>query len=132
MTTRYNDALRNVGADAIADQFDGGTIKIYTGSQPAGAGDATAETLLCTVDIPTPAFGNAAGGVASKTGTWVGVAVATGTAGWFRMEDSGNTLVHDGSITATGGGGEIELATTSINTDGVVVINSATITQPAE
>lgn len=132
MTTRLDNTLRSVMADAAATEFAGGTIDIYSGSQPASAEDAATGTLLCTVDLPNPAFDAAVDGVASKTGSWYGVAVADGTAGWFRMYDSGKTKHKDGAITATSGGGEIEMDTTTVVTNGVVVINTATFTQPAE
>lgn len=132
MTTRLDNALRSILADAATAEFAGGTIDIYTGTQPASAEDAATGTLLVTVDLPSPAFDAAVDGVASKTGSWFGVAVATDTAGWFRMRNAGDTLHKDGEVTATAGGGEIEIDTTSIVENGVVVINTATFTQPAE
>lgn len=132
MTTRLDNALRSILADAATAEFAGGTIDIYDGSQPASAEDAATGTLLCIVDLPDPAFSAAVDGVASKTGSWYGVAAVTGTAGWFRMRNVGDTLHKDGAITATGGGGEIEIDTTSIVENGVVVVNTATFTQPAE
>ena len=132
MATRFNNAIRSILADAATAEFAGGKIDIYTDTQPASANDAATGTLLVTVDLPTPAFGDAVDGVASKLGSWFGVAEATGTAGWFRMRNAGDTLRKDGEVTATAGGGEIEIDTTSIVENGVVVINTATYTQPAE
>ena len=132
MATRFNNAIRSILADAATAEFAGGKIDIYTDTQPASANDAATGTLLVTIDLPTPAFDDAVDGVATKAGSWFGVAEATGTAGWFRMRNAGDTLRKDGEVTATAGGGEIEIDTTSIVEDGVVVINTATYTQPAE
>lgn len=131
MATRFNTALQNVVADAAAGQFDGGALEIYTGAQPA-VNDLASGTLLATVNIPTPAFDAAAGGEASKTGSWSGVAVATGDAGWFRMKNAAGTQWQDGSITVLGGGGDMELSSLTIPSGETVIVNTSTITQPAE
>jgi hypothetical protein len=70
--------------------------------------------------------------VAVKSGTWSGTAVATGTAGWFRVESSSGSRWYDGAITATGAGGDIELTSTSITSGQTVSVATFSITQPAE
>lgn len=131
MAERLNDAARNRQADSIGDDFNNATLKIYTGTQPA-AGAAATGTLLVTITLPADAMAAASAGVAAKSGTWSGVAVATGSAGWFRIESSAGSRWYDGAITATGGGGEIELTTTSIVSSETVTINSFLVTQPAQ
>lgn len=130
MAERLNDAARNRQADSIGDDFNNATLKIYTGSQPAAGGAATG-TLLVTITLPADAMGAAASGVASKSGTWSGTASDTGTAGWFRIESSAGSRWYDGAVTATGGGGEIELTSTSIVSGQTVTITSFSVTQPA-
>lgn len=130
MAERLNDAARNRQADSIGDDFNNATLKIYTGSQPA-AGAAATGTLLVTITLPADAMGAASSGVASKSGTWSGTAGDTGTAGWFRIESSSGSRWYDGAVTATSGGGEIELTSTSITSGQTVTITSFTVTQPA-
>lgn len=130
MAERLNDAARNRQADSIGDDFNNATLKIYTGTQPA-AGAAATGTLLVTITLPADAMGAAASGVASKSGTWSASAGATGTAGWFRIESSAGSRWYDGAVTATGGGGEIELTSTSITSGQTVSITSFSVTQPA-
>lgn len=130
MAERLNDAARNRQADSIGDDFNNATLKIYTGSQPA-AGAAATGTLLVTITLPADAMGAAASGVASKSGTWSGTAGDTGTAGWFRIESSAGSRWYDGAVTATGGGGEVELTSTSIVSGQTVTITSFSVTQPA-
>lgn len=130
MAERLNDAARNRQADSIGDDFNNATLKIYTGTQPA-AGAAATGTLLVTITLPADAMAAAASGVAAKSGTWSGTAVATGTAGWFRIESSAGARWYDGAVTVTAGGGEIELISTSITSGQTVTISSFSVTQPA-
>jgi hypothetical protein len=136
MATRLATATRNSACDAVADLVDGGpaggTIKIYTGSQPATANDAASGTLLATITLADPGYGAASSGVVTLLGVPLSVAaVASGTAGWARFADSAGATVFDGSVTATGGGGQVELATTTISSGGTVQITSGSITMPA-
>lgn len=131
MAERLSDSARNRQADSMGDDFNNATLKIYTGTQPA-AGAAATGTLLVTITLPADAVAAASAGIAAKSGTWSGTPGATGTAGWFRIESSAGTRWYDGAITATGGGGEIELASTSVTSGVPVTITSFTITQPAQ
>lgn len=130
MAVRLSASLAN----ALADQIDStlgnaGTIKIYTGSQPATADTAASGTLLATFTLGSPGFGSASGGVITLSGTPLTVAAAaTGTAGWFRMATSGAAAVLDGSVGTSGN--QINLNTTSITSGVNVTITSGTITMP--
>lgn len=136
MATRIPTATRNAMANAAVDLLDAGTgagiIRIYTGSQPASANDAASGTLLGTLTCSDPAFGNASTGVATASAiTSDTSADATGTAGWFRALDSDANTVLDGSITATGGGGDMTLDSVSIVAGGTIAVTSWTVTAPA-
>lgn len=136
MATRLATATRNATCDAAVDLLDAGpaagTIKLYTGAQPASANDAATGTLLATITLSDPAFGAASTGVATLAGTPLsGTGVAAGTAGWARLADSTGATVLDGSVTATGGGGQVELSTTTISVGVTVQITSGTVTMPA-
>lgn len=131
MAERLNDAARNRQADHVGDDFNSGTLKIYTGSQPAAGGSATG-TLLSTINLPADAMAAASAGVAAKQGTWSdSSAAATGTAGWFRIESSAGTRWYDGAVGGSGSGAELELASTSITATQVVTVTAFTVTQPA-
>lgn len=135
MTIHLAVAVRNTHSDAVNTAVNAGagagTIKIYSGSQPAN-GDATATgTLLATVTLADPAFGSSSSGTITGTDPASVNAVATGTAGWFRVQDSTGANVFDGSVTATGGGGDMTLSSTSITSGGPVDITSLTYTTPA-
>jgi hypothetical protein len=135
-------AARNAACDAIVDLADAGSgagvIRIYSGSKPATPATSATGTLLAEFTLSDPAFGSAATGVATlasppKTDS---SANATDTAGYFRLLDSteaaGTGLgIVDGTVTATGGGGDVTLNTTSITSGAAVELTSGTITMPA-
>lgn len=126
---------RNAAANAVRDQIDGGsgagTIKIYTGSQPANPQSAATGTLLGTLTLSDPCAPSASNGVLTFSAiTQDSSADNTGTAGWARIADSAGTAVLDGNVTTTGGGGMIELNTTSIVAGGPISITAFTLTMP--
>jgi hypothetical protein len=126
ISTATRTALLDTGIDTI---WDGGTavLEIRTGTQPAAATDAASGTLLVSITLPSDAFGAPASGQMAKSGTWQGTAVATGTAGWFRIRDAADTAGRiDGAV-----GAELTLDNTSISSGGTVTINTATVTMPA-
>lgn len=133
MAVRLAVALANSLADAVTAAVDAGgtagTIKIYTGPQPTTADDVVTGTLLASFTLSDPSFASASSGVITLAGVPLTVAASdTGTAGWFRMEDSTGANVMDGSIGLSGN--QINLNTTAI-TDGVnVTITSGTVTMP--
>lgn len=131
MAEKINTAARNAQADVIGDALDLGNLKIYTGSQPASANDAPSGTLLWTGTFPADAYDPASSGVADPTADITVNAGAAGDAGWFRMESADTTLRYDGAITATAGGGEIELNNITIASGQSVTITPPSITQPA-
>lgn len=104
--------------DAVWDRLDAGTgpgvIKIYSGSVPANGNTDPAGTLLVTLVCEDPAFAAASAGSKDIDPPAAVNAVATGTAACFVAEDSDGNNVATGDVTATGGGGVIELVTTSI------------------
>jgi hypothetical protein len=120
---------------AIQDVFKDGFINIYTGSQPASANDAYSGTKLVTEYSDGASagleFDDAASAVISKkaTETWSGTAVATGTAGWFRLYAAGDALGSstvderiDGAVSTSGA--ELNFGSTSIVSGAVISINT--------
>lgn len=131
MTWGYPDASRNAMLSALAALWNGGTIEIRTGAKPATPGAAATGTLLATVSLPSPAFGSPAAGVINLNDPPAVSGVASGAAGWCRVLSSSAAPVQDGTVTATGGGGDLTLSTTSITPGLSVDITGGTITQPA-
>lgn len=135
MATSLATASRNAACDSIVDLLDAGaaagTVKIYTGSKPASPNDAATGTLLVTLTCSDPAFGASSSGVATAAAIATVQAVATGTAGYFRAADSNGNAVLDGTVTASGGGGDMTLDDITITSGQDVTITSWTCTMPA-
>jgi hypothetical protein len=143
MTFRMPNATAIARCDALVDQLDAGSsetegyVNIYTGTQPA-AGDAAASgTLLVTIPLQNPAFGAASdqdpGAQASMNGTPSGVASVGGgplTAGWYRAFDRDDNPVCDGSVSESGGGGEMIIDNDSVADAATVTITAWTHTEP--
>lgn len=133
MATRIPTGSRNAAVDAITARVGtSGLLRIYTGSQPATADTAASGTLLAEVTLPATAFGAASNGTATLNDPGSVNGVAAGTAGWFRIVNAaGTTTVLDGSVTATGGGGDLTLSNTSIAVGQTVDISAGgTVTMP--
>lgn len=138
MATRISTAAAKAACDAVVDLLDGGPaagyIEIRTGSQPATVATAASGTLLGTLTLSDPAFGNAttaSPSVATASAiTSDASADATGTAGWFRAYDSTGAAIIDGSITATGGGGDLTLDSVSVVAGGTLNITAWTVSHP--
>jgi hypothetical protein len=133
MATRIANASASAACDGVVDRLDAGgagTIEIRTGTQPATADTAASGTLLATLTLPNPAFGAASNGVATANAIAAVAAVATNTAGWFRAKSGGGATVLDGSITATGGGGDMQLNSVSLVNGVNVQVTSWTVTMP--
>lgn len=129
MAVSYAAATRNAKADAVGTRLSGGTVEIRSGSQPATADDAATGTLLATVTLGTAP--SASSGVVTMPDPASVNASATGTATWFRAKTSGAATVLDGSVTATGGGGQMQLSSTSLTSGAPVDISSFNYTEPA-
>ena len=128
MAFQFTTAVRNASIDAIETTIGTApTLTIRTGSPPASANDAASGTVLATMTLPSDWWGAASGGVKTLLGTWQDTSAdATGTAGHFRIVGSGGTL--QGTVTATGGGGDMTLDNVSIATGQQVTITAFTLT----
>jgi hypothetical protein len=134
MAEKAGTEARDVIAAALAALYDGGTLKIYTGAQPATPDTAPSGTLVATITLPTPAFGSPTTGVVPKAGTWTTTAGADGdltAGGWFRLADAAGDNPVDGATGATGSGAELEIDNLDIDNGQTVTVSSFSITQPS-
>ena len=131
MALQYSVTVRNAQLDAVETTV--GTaplLRIYSGSAPANCAAAASGTLLAEATLPSDWMAAANSGSKALSGTWQDASAnATGTAGHWRLYDSGGTTCHaQGTVTATGGGGDLTLDNTSIASAQSVTITSFTIT----
>jgi hypothetical protein len=116
MAIQLSTAVRNARLDAIETTVGTSAIlRIRSGAAPANCAAADAGTVLATVNCPSDWMAAAASGSKSLSGSWVdSSADATGTAAHFRLYDSTGATCHvQGTVTATGGGGDMTVDSTS-------------------
>jgi hypothetical protein len=131
MAVQLSVAVRNARLDAIETNIGtSAVLKIRSGAQPATCATADSGTVLATLSLPVDWMAAASSGSKALSGTWQDLSAdAAGTAGHFRIYDSGGTVCGiQGSITATGGGGDMTLDNTSIASGQQVTITSFTLT----
>lgn len=131
MAFQFSTAARNAALDAIETTAGAAAVlRIRTGTVPANAAAARSGTVLATMTLPSDWMAAASGGSKSLAGTWQDLSAdAAGTAGHFEIMDSGLTTCHiQGTVTATGGGGDMTLDNTSIALAQQVTVTSFTLT----
>lgn len=131
MAIQYSAAVRNAELDALETAVGTGAImKIRSGSAPATVATADSGTVLATISLGSDWMSAASGGSKAKSGTWQDASAdATGTAAHFRIYASDGTTAHiQGTVTVTGGGGDLTLDSVSITAAQVVTVSSFTIT----
>jgi hypothetical protein len=134
MPIQYSTALRNNQLNQI--ESTAGTsarLRLYSGSPPANCAATASGLMLVDMALPSDWMGDAASGQKSKTGTWSGAgtaAAAAGTnAGYFRITNSdGDTTHMQGTVTISGGGGDMTLDNTNIAQNQVVTVNTFSVT----
>lgn len=129
MAFSYSTNLINALLDTMDGEYPAGSVlELRTGAAPGVTAAATG-TVVATVVLPATPFSPAAARTKAKNGTWSDPAAdAAGTLGHFRLRAAGDangtsaTAIRvEGSITATGGGGDMTV-------DNVVVAAGQLIT----
>lgn len=103
-------------------------LQLYSGAPPANPATAPSGTLLCEMLLPSP-FMNAAAGVGTKNGVWSGAAIAAGNVGYFRIMNNTKATCHiQGTVSASGGGGDLIIDNVAVVVGTPVSATSITIT----
>jgi hypothetical protein len=116
MALQFSVGVRNARLDAIETTIGtSAVLKIRTGAAPANVATADSGTVLATLSLPSDYMAAASAGAKAKSGTWEDTSAdATGTAAHFRIYASDGTTAHiQGTVTATGGGGDLTVDNTS-------------------
>jgi hypothetical protein len=131
MALQLSDAVRNARVNVIETTIGtAAVLKIRTGAQPATVATADSGTVLASLTLPSDWMAAASGGAAAKSGTWQDTSAdATGTAAHFRLYASDGTTAHmQGTVTATGGGGDMTVDNVSFATAQSFTITAFTLT----
>jgi hypothetical protein len=126
---KYSASLKNARLDQITSRVGtSGLLRIYDGVQPASPDSAvTTQTKLAELTCNATAFAAAAsGGVLTANAIANVNAIASGTASWFRLTNSGGTAVIDGTVGTSAS--DLIIDNTSINSGQQVSVSSLTIT----
>ncbi len=129
MPFQFSTAVRNAALDVIETTIGAApTLEIRSGATPASCAAADSGTVLATLALPSDWMAAASNGTKALLGTWTDASAdAAGTAGHFRIK-AGATCHIQGSITATGGGGDMTLDNTSIAVGQQINVTSFTLT----
>lgn len=131
MVVQFSVPVRNARLDAIETAVGASAVlRIRSGAVPANVAAADAGTVLATLNLPSNWMEAASSGSKALSGTWSDTSAdATGTAAHFRVYASDGTTAHiQGTVTATGGGGDMTLDSVSITAGQTVTITSFTLT----
>ena len=132
MTIQHSTTVRNARLDAIETAIGASPImKLRSGSAPANCAAARQGTVLATINLPSDWLSAASSGSKSKSGTWEDTSAdSAGTIGHYEIMDSTDTTCHEqGTVTATSGGGDMEVDNTSVASGQTITITSYTLTE---
>ena len=119
--TAVRDGITNFVVDQLDEGTPPGTLVFQT------AGDIPVATLV----FSNPAFGASASGTATANSITADSSAAGGTIAKARLKNQAGTDKIVCSVTATGGGGDIELDTVIVLAGQQVGLTSLTYTAPA-
>lgn len=131
MAIQLSTTVRNARLDTIESTIGtSAVLKIRTGAAPADCGTADSGTVLASITCPSDWMSAASGGSKAKSGTWEDTSAdATGTAAHFRLYASDGTTCHmQGTVTATGGGGDLTVDNTSFSSGQAFTVTGFTLT----
>lgn len=137
IATTARDAMCNAFVDLIDAGAAAGHLFIYTGAPPATPQTADSGAPIADLTFSDPAFDDAGAAGGNAAGVSVANAITqdanvdAGTAGHFRIKDSNGNVVAQGTVTATGGGGDLEFDPTNVFVaTGTASITSMSATVP--
>ena len=133
MALQFSTTVRNAFLNVIESTIGtSAVVKIRSGSAPATVATADAGTVLATINAPSDWMADASGGAKAIAGTWQDASAdATGTAAHFRIYASDGTTCHmQGTVTISGGGGDMTVDNTSFASGQAFTITSFTLTAP--
>jgi hypothetical protein len=131
MALQFSVSVRNARLDSIETTVGASAkLYLYSGAVPANCAAADPSGLLATINLPSDYLAAAASGSkAIANGPWSGTGSAAGNAASFRIKDNAGTTCHlQGTVTATGGGGDMTVDNTSIANGQTINVTGFTIT----
>lgn len=131
MALQYSVAVRNAKLDAVETAIGASAVlKLRTGAPPANCAAADSGTVVATLTLPSDWMAAASSGSKAKAGTWEDTSADNaGTVAHFRLYASDGTTCHaQGTVTNTGGGGDMTLDNVAVNAGQAITITGFTLT----
>ena len=125
MAVTHPALVRTGIADFVVDQLDEGTPPGTLVFQTSG------DVEVATLTFANPAFGAAANGTATAGAVVSDTSATGGTIAKARWKNNAGTDKVLCSVTATGGGGDIELSSVVVSAGQTVSLSSLTYSAPA-
>ena len=128
MAFQFSVSSRNAALDALEVNMGASpTLEIRTGAPPANCGAADSGSLLASMALPADWLTAASAGQKLINGTWQDLSAdAGGTAGHFRVKQ-GATCHIQGTITVSGGGGDMTIDNTTLTATQQINVTAFTI-----
>jgi hypothetical protein len=131
MARQLSTTTRNRYRDAWVAAFPAGTFLRFYSAAPTGVANAPGGTLLGEGTLPATPFTSGTGAV-TKNGTWTVTGQAGAGSGTavlsYRLVNGSD--IEEGTVTVTGGGGDLTLDNVSIANAQLATINTFTRTMP--
>lgn len=137
---RLSTGMRNSFLANVAEELGGGVLRFYSGAAPATTDAAPTGVVVATLEFHEDGFAAPNAGQMSKSSEpWEDPSAdASGTIGYARFthdDDAGGASTTarriDFSVTATGGGGDIEVQNTVVEEGQPIVVTNFVLIQPA-
>lgn len=130
MPKQFSTTVRSALADAYESTIGASpTLEIRTGAAPANCAAADSGSVIVAIALPADWLTNPGSGSKAINGTWQANATLAGTnvAAHYRIKQ-GATCHEQGTVTVSGGGGDLELQNTSIAQGQTVTITAWNLT----
>ena len=129
MALQFDTTTRNNWLTTLSTNVgNSGFLDIYTGTPPANCAAGATGTLLAALTTYVSGFGIVASGTLTANAISAATAGASGTAGYFRLTDSGAVVHIQGTVAVSGA--DLNITNTSIASGDAVSVSSWTITAP--
>lgn len=133
MTIQFAQTTGHAMLDAIETDI-GASPNLYlrSGAQPSTCAGADTGTLIASIAMGADTFANAASWAKAIAATISDLSADNaGTLGHWRIKTSGGTVKLQGSITATGGGGDMTVDNTNVTAGQQIDVTSFAINFPS-
>lgn len=131
MALQFSLAIRNARLNVIESTVGTAPVlEMRTGVVPGNCAAADAGTVVATLSLPTDWMADASAGAKALLGLWQDLAAdAAGTCGHFRIKQGGTCHIQ-GSVSATGGGGDMTVDNPVLALGQLFSVTGFTINEP--